>query len=207
MFAPMRTALLATLLLAAACGDDGGTGNPSVDAPTGGSADAAMIDAAMPDTPMGGMFAITSPTITEGGAIPNTHSCTSGGGMNLSPQLNFANPPSGTMSYAVVFTDLSNGLVHSAIYDIPATLTGLPADVDKVYAPPDVPGAHQTLAYNNQRGYAGPCPGTPHMYQFKIYALATATVPGTSMGTTRAQLVNALATNLGTATLTATFTP
>lgn len=207
MFAPMRSALLATTLLLAACGDDGGTTNPSVDAPAGGSADAAAIDAAMPDTPMGGTFTMTSPTITEGGTIPKTHVCTNQQGMNLSPELVFANPPAGTMSYAVVFTDLSNGLVHSAIYDIPATVTGLPADVDKVYAPPDVPGAHQTLAYNNQRGYAGPCPGTAHMYQFKIYALATATVPGTSMGTTRAQLVTALATNLGTATLTATYTP
>ncbi|MBL9015468.1 MAG: YbhB/YbcL family Raf kinase inhibitor-like protein [Myxococcales bacterium] len=205
----MRPALLATTLVlsASACGDDGGTGNPSVDAPTGGGSADAAIDSAPPDTPMGGTFAITSPTITEGGAIPLTHVCANRGGMNQSPQLVFANPPAGTMSYAVVLTDLSNGLVHSAIYDIPSSATGLPADVDKVYAPPDVPGAHQTLAYNNMRGYAGPCPSTAHMYQFKIYALSTATLPNAMMNTTKDQVVTAAATNLGTATLTATFTP
>ena len=195
------------LLLSPACGDDGGTGNANPDAPAGNpDAPAGNPDAAI-DGPPGATFAVTSPTITEGGTIPSTHVCTAQGGMNLSPQLVFANPPAGTMSYAVVFTDLSNGLVHSAIYDIPSSATGLPADVDKVYAPPDVPGAHQTNAYNNMRGYAGPCPGTAHMYQFKVYALSTATLPGGMMNTTRAQVVTAVATNLGTATLTGTYTP
>lgn len=106
-----------------------------------------------------------------------------------------------------MFTDLSNGLVHSAIYDVPGTATGLPADIDKVYAPPDVPGAHQPNAYTNMRGYAGPCPSTPHMYQFKVYALATATLPNAMMNTTKDQVVTLAATNLGTATLTGTFTP
>lgn len=88
-----------------------------------------------------------------------------------------------------------------------ATATGLPQDVDKVYAPPDVSGAHQTNNYSNTRGYAGPCPPNAHMYQFKVYALATATPPGATMNTTKDQLVTILATNLGTATLTGTFTP
>ena len=161
------------------------------------------------DSMMGGpAFAVTSPTITEGGAIPLTHVCATRGGMNLSPELVFANIPAGTMSFAVVLTDLSNSLVHSAIYDIPGTATGLPADVDKVYAPPDVAGAHQTNNYSNQRGYAGPCPPNMHTYQFKVYALATATLNGATMTTTKDQVVTtATAANLGTATLTGTFTP
>jgi len=44
------------------------------------------------------------------------------------------------------------------------------------------------------------------MYQFKVYALATP-LAATSMSTTKEQIVAAAATNLGTATLTATFTP
>jgi Raf kinase inhibitor-like YbhB/YbcL family protein len=198
-------ALPLLLLLAPACGDDGGTGTPTADAP------AVTIDAPLADVPSDELstpsFKITSPTITDGGAIPLTHACVSKGGMNLSPQLIFENKPAGTMGFAVVLTDLTNGLVHSAIYDIPGTVTGLPADVDKVYAPPDVPMAHQTNAYSNTRGYAGPCPPNAHMYQFKIYALATATLPNATMNTTKEQVVTAAATNLGTATLTGTFTP
>jgi Raf kinase inhibitor-like YbhB/YbcL family protein len=160
------------------------------------------------DAPPSGTFALTSPTITDGGVIPPAHVCANKGGMNQSPELAFANVPAGTMSFAVVLTDLSNGLVHSAIYDIAGTATGLPADVDKVYAPPDVAGAHQTNNYSGQRGYAGPCPPNAHMYQFKVYALGTATLDGATMGTTKDEVVStASAANLGTATLTATFTP
>lgn len=197
----MRTALLALFVIGCG-GDDGGQPATSDAAVDGKSADAS-IDAAPTGT-----FTLTSPTISEGGAIPLTHVCANRGGMNLSPQLVFANAPAGTMSFAVVLTDLTNGLVHSAIYDIPGTATGLPADVDKVYAPPDVPGAHQPNGYSGARGYAGPCPSTKHTYQHKIYALATATLPNAMMGTTKDQVVTiASANNLGTATLTATFMP
>lgn len=198
----MRT-LLALALLAGCGGDDSGVitdaaGSASTDAPDLPK-DASIVP----------VFAVTSPTITEGGEIPPAHVCTNKGGMNQSPELVFANVPSGTMSFAVVLTDLSNNLVHSAIYDIAGTAPGLPADVDKVYAPPDVPGAHQTVSYQMAvRGYNGPCPPNEHMYQFKIYALGTATLDGATMDTTKEEVVStATAANLGTATLTATFTP
>lgn len=186
-------------LLIGCGGDTPATSDAAIDASGGGSADAA-IDAAA------GTFTLTSPTITEGGTIPLTHVCPSKGGQNESPQLVFTNVPSGTQSFAVVLTDLSNALVHCAIYDVPGTLTGLPANVDKVYAPTAVPGAHQTLSYQSTvRGYNGPCPPNTHMYQFKVYALATATLPNATMSTTKEQVVSAAATNLGTATLTANF--
>jgi phosphatidylethanolamine-binding protein (PEBP) family uncharacterized protein len=150
-------------------------------------------------------FAVTSSTITEGGEIPTTHTCT---GTNQSPQLAWVNPPAGTMSFAMVLTDISNGLVHSAFYDIPSALTGLPANVERVYAPPSVTGMHTTNAYDGLRGWAGPCtPGATHTYEIAIYALDTSTLPGASMTTTKDQ-VAALVTgdNLGVATLTATVT-
>lgn len=198
----MRTALLALLVIG--CG-----GDDTQSATSDAAVDGRNADASIDSVPIG-TFTITSPTITEGGAFPLTHVCANRGGMNLSPQLVFGNTPPGTQSFAVVLTDLSinNGYLHSAIYDIPGTATGLPADVDKVYAPPDVPGAHQTNAYTGARGYAGPCPSSAHMYQFKVYALATATLPNAMMNTTMSQVVaTASANNLGTATLTATFTP
>ncbi len=94
-----------------------------------------------------------------------------------------------------------------AVRGIDLDVSAGPTDVDKVYAPPDVAGAHQTNNYAGTRGYAGPCPMNAHMYQFKVYALATAAVTGATMTTTKDQLVTLLATNLGTATLTGTFTP
>jgi phosphatidylethanolamine-binding protein (PEBP) family uncharacterized protein len=202
----MRDALFVCVLgVLGACGDDGGSPG-TVDASTDGATGDGSIDAAI-DAPSS-VFALTSPTITEGGAIPLTHVCAQRGGMNLSPQLAWTGVPAGTMSFVVVLTDTTNGLVHSAIYDIPGTLTGLPADVDKVYAPPDVPGAHQPLSYlTGVRGYAGPCPQVVHTYELKLYALGTATLPNAMMNTTRPQVVTTAATNLGTATLTATFTP
>ena len=116
------------------------------------------------------------------------------------------------MSFAVVLTDKSNNLVHSVIYDIPATLTGLPANVQKVYAPTvptNLTGTHQTTAYDNTtRGYLGPCPNVMHTYEFALYALPTATLPNSTMATNRAAAVTAIMANdLAVAKLTGTFTP
>ncbi len=197
--------VLVPLLLLVGCGDDGGSSIPAdaaiIDAPGGGS------DGAV-DAPPGTTFSITSTAYANGGTVPSAQACVNKGGMNLSPPLTIANPPAGTLSFAIVFTDITpQPLVHSALYDIPLATTTITGDVDKVYAPPDVPSAHQTNNYAGTRGYAGPCPGSAHMYQFKIYALSTATVTGATMATTKEQLVTLLATNLGTATLTGTFTP
>lgn len=192
------------LLFLVGCGDD--RTSHAIDAPAPGI-DAAT-DGAL-DGATGGTFALTSTAFANNGVIPSAQACAADGGMDLSPPLGFQGTPAGTLSYAVVLTDLSigNGFVHAAIYDIPRAITDLPTDVDKVFAPPDVPGAHQTTNYTGARGYAGPCPGSAHVYLLKVYALATATVPGATMATTKDQLVPLLATNLGTATLTGTFTP
>src|SRR5690349_2204963 len=191
------------LLLLALIGCGGGSSPSTVDA----SVDAFVFDAKF-DGPSAPMFTLTSPAYTDGGTFPLSGACTNKGGMNQSPQLVLTNAPAGTMSFAVVLTDLSNSLVHCAIYDVPGTATGLPMNVDKIYAPTAVPGAHQTNNYSGTRGYAGPCPPSAHMYQFKVYALATASLPNSMMSTTKEQVVStAMASNLGTATLTATFTP
>lgn len=199
-----RARLVVLVVVVAACGDDGGS-TPPVDG--NGMVDAARVDAAVDASP--GVFTLTSATITEGGTIPLTHVCANQGGLNQSPPLAWTSPPAGTLSFAVVFTDKSNNLVHSVIYDIAATATGLPADVDKVYAPPDVPGAHQTTGYDNTtRGYLGPCPPNEHTYEFAVYALSTATLPNATMQTNRAAAVTAiLANDVGVATLTGTHAP
>jgi Raf kinase inhibitor-like YbhB/YbcL family protein len=129
-------------------------------------------------------------------------------GANTSPQLVWTGNAMNAMSFAVVLTDKSNNLIHWVIYDIPGTATGLPANVEKVYAPTNVAGAHQTLSYQNVRGYLGPCPGTMHTYEFAVYALSVATLPGATMTTTRAQAMPLIMQNMvASDTLTGTYTP
>jgi Raf kinase inhibitor-like YbhB/YbcL family protein len=166
----------------AACGNDSGT---AIDAPPGGG-ESPAIDAPI-DAPNSGAFALTSPELTEGGMFNAANTCN---GANTSPALNWASPPAGTMGYAIVLTDKSNNLVHWVIYDIAGAMTGVPADIDKVFAPPDVAGAHQTASFQaNVRGYLGPCPPVLHTYEFAIHALDVAALPGATMQTTRAQAI------------------
>jgi Raf kinase inhibitor-like YbhB/YbcL family protein len=197
-----RLALLALSLLVAACGgSDGDADAPpgSIDAPPG------SIDAppGTPDAPPG-TFVLTSPAFAEGGTIPDENACA---GANISPELAWTGAPA-AQSFAVVFTDLSIDFLHSVIYDIPSSATGLPEDVDNQYEPADVPGAHQTLAWDGVRGYSGPCPGSTHTYEFRVYALDVATLPGATMATTRAQAVTLiLEHDVGDAALSGMFTP
>lgn len=197
----MRVNTLLMLGMLVGCGNDTDPGAVDARVQDGSSVDDAPID-----TPAN-VFTLTSPTVSEGVAIPAVHSCD---GANTSPALAWTNPPANTMGFAVVLTDRYNMLVHAVIYDIPSTLTELPADIEKVYAPADVPGAHQTVNYmgGNNRGYAGPCPppaDPAHNYEFAVYAI-NATTLGAAMNTDRASAMT-LITNkmLGVAKLTGTF--
>jgi Raf kinase inhibitor-like YbhB/YbcL family protein len=167
--------------LLAACGGSGS--DTPTDAATDGTA---IVDSAV-DAPPSGSIALTSPTITMGAMFPAMHTCTGPG--NTSPQLTWTAGPAGTLSYAVIFTDKSNNLIHWIIYDIPASATGLPANVQKAYAPNNVTGAKQTDSYQaGMRGYLGPCPPNQHTYELVVYALDVATLPGVTMASTRADV-------------------
>jgi phosphatidylethanolamine-binding protein (PEBP) family uncharacterized protein len=208
----MRLRPALALVLVAACGGDD-TAAP-IDAPADVDADhdaALAIDAppeldapAAIDAPPAALT-LTSTAITEGGTIPVMYSCR---GANVSPPLAWTGGPSAP-GYAVVLTDRTNNLIHAVIWDIPGTRTELPEDVDKVAEPPDVPGAKQPLAYDNQtRGYLGPCPGSTHTYEFAIYAVDANPLPTLTLSNTRAQALAIItAHDTARATLTATFTP
>jgi Raf kinase inhibitor-like YbhB/YbcL family protein len=190
---------LAIAVVIAACG--GSSDDKPVDAHEGESVPA--IDAAI-DAPISGAFTLSSPSLAPGASFDAANTCN---GANTSPQLAWSAGPAGTMSYAVVFTDKSNSLIHWVIYDIPASATGLPANVAKTYMPANVVGAKQTASYQaTVRGYLGPCPPTLHTYEFVVYALSVATLPGATMATTRIQAETIIQQNdLGMAALSGTY--
>jgi hypothetical protein len=167
---------------------------------------ASSIDAAAPDT-SGGIH-ITTSAFADGNPIPAVHTCS---GANTSPPLGWSGAPSGTQSFAVVLTDLSLSpvLVHWVIYDIPGTAIGLTPGVENVYAPTNVTGAHQTASVHaGVVGYYGPCPMMSHNYEFAVYALDVATLPGGSAATTRPEAVAQIQTHqLARGTLNGTYSP
>ena len=161
--------------------------------------------AAIPDAPAGSMK-LTSPAFAEGGMIPDNNTCK---GANTSPVLAWTGAPSGTQGFAVVFTDLTGALTHWVIYDVSKSATGLPAGVENTSSPGSVPGAHQIESIEpGITGYFGPCPSTGHLYQFIVYALDVAMLPGVSASSSRAEAVAAIQPRrLDSGALTGEFAP
>ena len=81
-------------------------------------------------------FTVSSPDFADCGEIPKANTCDGGDfGSGASPKFTWTTAPAGTKSFAVVFKDisLSNDVAterfgyHSVIWDIPSTVTELPA--------------------------------------------------------------------------------
>lgn len=93
------------------------------------------------------------------------------GGSNTSPEMSWTPGPEGTQSYAIVLQDLSNGFVHWALYDIPATTTmlsaGLPAGTLDNGAKQGGFSAGGMASYFG----SGAC---GHVYEHRLYALDVA---------------------------------
>ena len=147
---------------------------------------------------------LTSPAFTDGMSFPADNTCA---GTNVSPELDWTAGPTGTMSYAIILTDMTNNLIHWVIWDIPSTVRSLPAMLaaDAMLASPA--GARQA-SYNGttSHGYTGPCPsGSLHTYQFQVHAVSAATLSSLSTtSTTMAARTAILAASLGMGTLTGT---
>jgi Raf kinase inhibitor-like YbhB/YbcL family protein len=197
-------AVLACALVAAgACGDDDDTASTSTGDPSGpGASVSVSASVGASSSGSGGdggsaeggggasAFMLTSPAFTEGGAIPDPHVCQAddmvGDGIDQSPELNWTGAPATALSFAVVFRDRSNGdLVHWVIWDIPASETGLPEAVEDGFEPSDPAGAKQA-----NDGYFGPCsPASDNTYEFTVYAIDVAELPGLDEDSTRDEAV------------------
>jgi Raf kinase inhibitor-like YbhB/YbcL family protein len=131
-----------------------------------------------------GGFALTSPDIAAGARIAeaqvfNGFGCQGG---NVSPALAWRNAPAGTKSFALLVHDpdapTGSGWWHWIVYNIPASVSSLPAgagDPAKKLMPA---GVVQGRTDFGTAGYGGPCPppGKPHRYYFMLYALKVATL-------------------------------
>jgi len=115
---------------------------------------------------------ITSPAFEHGGFIPAKYTCD---GADISIPLIFEDVPAEARSLALIMDDPDAPMgifVHWVIYDMPASIPGLPEGV------PNEPnlgeGIRQGLNSFGNIGYGGPCPPNgAHRYMFKLYALDT----------------------------------
>jgi Raf kinase inhibitor-like YbhB/YbcL family protein len=93
-------------------------------------------------------------------------------GQNVSPPLEWANPPAGTKSYALLMVDPEGrgglGVIHWLAYNIPANVTGF-AEGETSKPSPKYTGGKGTAG---QSTYQGPCtpPGAYHHYTFTLVA-------------------------------------
>ncbi len=142
----------------------------------------------MSSGPVGG-FVFTSAEFMDGMDLPEDYTCASPEGFSgaHSPSFTWSGAPAETQSFAMIMIDktlvddgVSTGY-HSALWDLPATVTSLPTQ-----SPMDLKSmveAEGGKVINN--GYLGPCPGLanpppppPHTYVFMLYAMPEATTAG-----------------------------
>jgi len=115
----------------------------------------------------GSGFTLSSSAIPKGGKIPVKYTCD---GQDVSPPLNWKNPPPGTKSFGVYMEDITVNFFHWGIVNIPNTRTSLPEGYQ------DLNNTFQN-DFGNYR-YDGPCPPMPdplnhtsHTYKFCVVAL------------------------------------
>lgn len=116
------------------------------------------------------LFALTSTAFGPGEPIPPKYTCD---GADISPPLNWSDPPPGTQSFALICDDPDAPVgtwVHWVIFNLPATAGGLPEAVPTGSELAD--GSRQGRNSWGRTSYGGPCPpGGTHRYFFKLYAL------------------------------------
>jgi Raf kinase inhibitor-like YbhB/YbcL family protein len=118
-------------------------------------------------------FTISSPSFQNGAEIPKKFTCD---GADVSPELQWTSPPSGTQSFALISDDPdapAGTWTHWVLFDLSAQASSLPENVSKIDELPT--GGRQGRNDFRKIGYGGPCPpaGKPHRYFFKLYALDT----------------------------------
>lgn len=123
---------------------------------------------------------VTSPDFEDGSRLPDVHASSTAvaGGEHRSPALEWADSPEGTKSYAITCWDpdapSGAGFWHWAVFNIPATVTSLPAGAGTPESTALPAGA---VTLKNDAGVAGyygcepPVGHGEHHYIFAVHAL------------------------------------
>ena len=161
--------------------------------------------------PPAARFTLSSPDLPERGPMHEAQVNSRCGGRDISPALEWRNPPDGTRSFVLLMHDpdapQAQGFWHWIVYDIPASVRSLAAGAGDVRKHSMPRGAVQGRSDFGTEGYGGPCPppGRPHRYVFRLYALPVEklNVPPDATATVIASHVNA--SSLGKAQLVAHY--
>ncbi|MEW5768638.1 MAG: YbhB/YbcL family Raf kinase inhibitor-like protein [bacterium] len=134
-------------------------------------------------------FELTSSAFVTGKPIPRKYTCD---GEDISPPLQWSDPPQGTQSFALISDDPDAPMgtwVHWVLYNLPANRRTLPENITSDAELPD--GSRHGKNSWRRLGYGGPCPpGGTHRYFFKFYALDT--VLNLASGASKDQLLQAM---------------
>lgn len=126
---------------------------------------------------------LSSNAFQDGGKIPLQYVMPGAGGKNVSLPLSWADPPTGTKSFALSIVDphpVARNWVHWLAINIPASVTSLEEGASRKKMPP---GAAELKSSFGDLGYGGPQPprGTgDHPYVVTVYALNVAKLDLTS---------------------------
>jgi Raf kinase inhibitor-like YbhB/YbcL family protein len=142
-------------------------------------ATAAVLLALFPAIVRAEPFTVTSPNFKDGemlkpdqGQVGNDRAGRPCGGQDISPQLAWTGAPPETKSFAVSLIDIDGrkgaGVTHWLLYNIPPTVTSLPAGIGKTTT--------YTAGKNilDQFAWTGACAAwgdAPHHYVFTVFAL------------------------------------
>jgi hypothetical protein len=152
-------------------------------------------------------FTLKSSAIENNARMPQKYT---GEGADVSPPLEWSEPPAAAKSFALVCDDPDaprGTWDHWVLWNLPATARSLPENVARSKTLPDLGGAAQGSNSWPKIGYNGPMPppghGTHH-YHFVLYALDGAL--DLAPGATKKNLLAAMKGHvLGQGKLTATY--
>lgn len=127
---------------------------------------------------------VTSTTFADGAVMPDStvYAGSDCHGGNKSPALAWTGVPDGARSLAVIGHDPdaphAGGWTHWVLFDVPPTVSSLPEDAGNVSRAGMPDGAMHGSTDFGERAYGGPCPppGSPHHYEFTVYALDVKTL-------------------------------